>query len=88
MIFWPVLPVLWKGVGVLVPTMCIISQSGRRLDLRNYEGVIAADKQPVNVFSDCSDCRRCGDDRDKPLDGVATLLAGEKVHRAPQGPKR
>jgi lysine 2,3-aminomutase len=78
------------GGGGKIPVMpnYIISQSDRRLALRNYEGVIAAYTQPKNVFSDCGNCRICADERYKPLDGVATLLAGEKVRLEPHGLKR
>ncbi|PIR16356.1 MAG: lysine 2,3-aminomutase [Deltaproteobacteria bacterium CG11_big_fil_rev_8_21_14_0_20_49_13] len=63
----------------------LISQSDRRAVLRNYEGVITAYTQPEDVFSNCGRCDVCKDKRYKPLDGVAKLLAGEKLFLEPKG---
>ncbi len=78
------------GGGGKIPVMpnYILSQGDRRLVLRNYEGVITTYTQPENVFSDCGHCRICEDERYRPLDGVAKLLAGEKVYLEPAGLKR
>ncbi|MCP4752499.1 MAG: lysine 2,3-aminomutase, partial [Proteobacteria bacterium] len=68
------------GGGGKIPVMpnYLLSQSDRRLVLRNYEGVITTYTQPDNVFSDCGRCRICDNDRYKPLDGVAKLLSRDK----------
>jgi lysine 2,3-aminomutase len=73
------------GGGGKIPVMpnYLLSQGDRRLVLRNYEGVITTYTQPENVFSDCGHCRICEDERYKPLDGVAKLLAGEKLTLEP-----
>ncbi len=78
------------GGGGKIPVMpnYILSQGDRRLVLRNYEGVITTYTQPENVFSDCGHCRICEDERYKPLDGMAKLLAGEKLYLEPAGLKR
>lgn len=78
------------GGGGKIPVMpnYILSQGDRRLVLRNYEGVITTYTQPENVFSDCGHCHICDDERYKPLDGVAKLLAGEKLTLEPAGLKR
>ncbi len=78
------------GGGGKIPVMpnYLLSQGDRRLVLRNYEGVITTYTQPENVFSDCGHCRICEDERYKPLDGVAKLLAGEKLTLEPANLKR
>ncbi|MGD8386855.1 MAG: lysine 2,3-aminomutase [Desulfobacteraceae bacterium] len=78
------------GGGGKIPVMpnYILSQGDRRLVLRNYEGVITTYTQPENVFSDCGHCHICDDERYKPLDGVAKLLAGEKLTLEPADLKR
>jgi lysine 2,3-aminomutase len=78
------------GGGGKIPVMpnYLLSQGDRRLVLRNYEGVITTYTQPENVFSDCGHCRICQDERYKPLDGVAKLLAGEKLTLEPADLKR
>jgi len=74
------------GGGGKIPLMpnYLLSQSDRRLVLRNYEGVITSYSQPDNVFSDCGHCHICDDNRYKPLDGVAKLLSGEKLYLEPE----
>ncbi len=71
------------GGGGKIPLMpnYLISQSDRRFALRNYEGVITTYTQPEKVFSNCGRCDICreGDKDYKPLDGVAKLLAGDKL---------
>jgi len=78
------------GGGGKIPVMpnYLLSQGDRRLVLRNYEGVITTYTQPENVFSDCGHCRICDDERYKPLDGVAKLLAGEKLTLEPSNLRR
>lgn len=74
------------GGGGKIPVMpnYLLSQSDRRLVLRNYEGVITTYTQPDNVYSDCGRCKICDNDRYKPLDGVAKLLSGEKLCLEPE----
>ncbi|CAN2039744.1 L-lysine 2,3-aminomutase [Candidatus Magnetomoraceae bacterium gMMP-15] len=74
------------GGGGKIPVMpnYILSQSDRRLVLRNYEGVITTYTQPENVLSNCGQCHICDDERYKPLDGVAKLLSGEKLYLEPE----
>ena len=78
------------GGGGKIPLMpnYLLSQSDRRVVLRNYEGVISTYTQPADVFSDCGQCHICDDPRYKPLDGVAKLLNGEKLVLEPAGLKR
>ncbi len=73
------------GGGGKIPLMpnYLLSQSDRRLVIRNYEGVITTYTQPDNVFSDCGRCKICDNDQYKPLDGVAKLLSGEKLFLEP-----
>ncbi len=75
------------GGGGKIPLMPnhLLTQSDRRLVLRNYEGVITTYTQPDDVFSDCGQCHICDNDQYKPLDGVAKLLGGEKMFLEPEG---
>lgn len=75
------------GGGGKIPLMpnYLISQSDRRLALRNYEGVITTYTQPDHCYSDCGRCNICGDPRYTSLDGVAKLLSGEKLCLEPEG---
>ncbi len=73
------------GGGGKIPIMpnYILSQSDRKIVLRNYEGVITTYTQPENVLSDCGHCHICDDERYRPLDGVASLLSTGKVFLKP-----
>jgi lysine 2,3-aminomutase len=72
------------GGKIPVAPNYILSQSDRRMVLRNYEGVITTYTQPEDVFSNCGKCDVCKDERYKPLDGVAKLLNGEKLYLEPK----
>lgn len=74
------------GGGGKIPVMpnYILSQSDRRLVLRNYEGVITTYTQPQNIFSECW-CELCKEEKYGPLDGIAKLLNGEKLALEPKG---
>jgi lysine 2,3-aminomutase len=78
------------GGGGKIPIMpnYILSQSDRRLAIRNYEGIITTYTQPKDTISDCGQCHICDDERYKPLDGVAKLLCGEKLYLKPENLKR
>ncbi|MFA7576649.1 MAG: lysine 2,3-aminomutase [Candidatus Muiribacteriota bacterium] len=73
------------GGGGKIPVMpnYIVSQSDRRLALRNYEGVITSYTQPQNIFSECW-CELCKASKYEPLDGVAKLLDGKKLVLEPK----
>ena len=78
------------GGGGKTPVMpdYLISQNGRRVVLRNYEGVITTYTEPENYVATHENCWYCGDDRYKPIDGVAKLLNGEKLTLEPANLKR
>lgn len=78
------------GGGGKIPVMpnYVLSQSDRRVILRNYEGVITTYTQPEDVFSNCGKCDICKDPKYLPLDGVATLLRGDKMVLEPEHLKR
>ena len=63
----------------------VLSQSDRRVILRNYEGVITTYTQPEDIFSNCGRCDICKDPKYRALDGVATLLKGDKTMLQPEG---
>jgi lysine 2,3-aminomutase len=65
----------------------IISQSDKRVILRNYEGMITSYTQPENIYSNCW-CELCNAGDYEPLDGVAKLLLGQKVCLEPAGLQR
>lgn len=73
------------GGKIPVAPNYLLSQSDRRVVLRNYEGVITTYTQPEDVFSNCGRCEVCKDKRYKPLDGVAKLLSGDKLYLEPKG---
>ena len=77
------------GGGGKIPVMpnYTLSQSDKRVILRNYEGVITTYTQPENIYSDCW-CELCKAAEFEPLDGVARLLLGKKVCLEPAGLKR
>jgi len=74
------------GGGGKTPVMpnYVISQSDKRVVLRNYEGVITTYTEPENYKSSCSSmCTFCTDESYKPMDGVAKLLNGERLTMEP-----
>ncbi len=77
------------GGGGKIPLMpdYILSQSDKRVILRNFEGVITTYTQPENIYSDCW-CELCRNSEYEPLDGVAKLLLGDKLCLEPEGLKR
>lgn len=71
------------GKTPVMPTY-IISQSERRIVLRNYEGVITTYTEPKTYSQECgSNCTLCQADGYKPMDGVAKLLNGERLTLEP-----
>lgn len=77
------------GGGGKIPVMpqYLLSMSGRRVVLRNYEGVVSSYTEPAdNAFgsSACDQCKECT--RDSM--GVAALLDGSRVSIEPEGLKR
>jgi lysine 2,3-aminomutase len=73
------------GGGGKTPVMpnYLISQSDKRVVLRNYEGVVTTYTEPEGYVSSHENCQFCGDDHYKPIDGVAKLLNGEKLTLEP-----
>jgi lysine 2,3-aminomutase len=78
------------GGGGKIPLMpnYLVSQSDRRLVLRNYEGVLTTYTQPEHAYSEPCDCEYCRDPRYRSKDGVGALLAGERLALEPQGLRR
>lgn len=74
------------GGGGKIPVMptYLISQSPSRVVLRNYEGVISTYNQPMNYKDDC----QCDDCIKERKEGVAGLLAGEKLSLEPESLNR
>ena len=73
------------GGGGKTPVMpnYLISQNGKRVVLRNYEGVITTYTEPDGYVANHDNCWYCGDDHYKPIDGVAKLLNGGKLTLEP-----
>ncbi len=73
------------GGGGKTPVMpnYLISMNDKRVVLRNYEGVVTTYTEPEGYVSSHENCLYCGDDRYKPIDGVAKLLNGEKLTLEP-----
>lgn len=79
------------GGGGKTPVMpnYVISQNEKRVILRNYEGVITTYTEPDVYVPRCPDhCEFCKDELLKPQDGVATLLAGQRLSLEPKDLKR
>lgn len=68
------------GGGGKIPVMpnYIVSMSDKRVVLRNYEGVITSYTQPLHPYSECW-CELCKADSFGSDDGIARLLAGDKL---------
>ena len=77
------------GGGGKVPVMpqYLISQSDRRVVVRNFEGLITTYTQPEDYKPhDSSQCLACQSRREEEgQEGVAGLLAGERLFIAPEG---
>lgn len=69
------------GGGGKIPVMpnYLISQSPRRVVLRNYEGVITTYTEPADYVEGTCDCAESTAKRD----GVSSLLAGDKLSLSP-----
>ena len=70
------------GGGGKIPVMpnYLISQSPRRVVIRNYEGVMAAYTEPENYVENC----QCPDCKADEQEGVAGLLAGNQLSLEPK----
>jgi lysine 2,3-aminomutase len=83
------------GGGGKTPVMpqYVISQSPGRVVLRNFEGVITTYTEPLDYKNECH-CPKCEAERnkkvgnDKAVDGVISLLKGERMNIEPAHLKR
>ena len=84
------------GGGGKTPVMpqYVISQSPGRVVLRNFEGVITTYTEPTEYHNECH-CAECETARtkeqvpaDKAVDGVTSLLEGERMNIEPRALKR
>ncbi|MBP3738314.1 MAG: lysine 2,3-aminomutase [Muribaculaceae bacterium] len=84
------------GGGGKTPVMpqYVISQSPGRVVLRNFEGVITTYTEPMDYQNNCN-CPECQAARakeqvaaDKAVDGVISLLEGERMNIEPRALKR
>ena len=84
------------GGGGKTPVMpqYVISQAPGRVVLRNFEGVITTYTEPTDYHSECN-CPECQAARkqeqvpaDKAVDGVISLLEGERMNIEPRVLKR
>ncbi|NLJ47219.1 MAG: lysine 2,3-aminomutase [Treponema sp.] len=79
------------GGGGKTPVMpnYLISQNEKRIVMRNYEGVITTYTEPDTYVPRCPEgCEFCEDELLAPQDGVATLLAGQRLSLEPKDLKR
>ena len=72
------------GGGGKTPVMpqYIVSQSPRRIVLRNFEGVITTYTEPESYEDKC-ECKHCKEGNNKKV-GIAKLLAGEQLAIEPK----
>ena len=84
------------GGGGKTPVMpqYVISQAPGKVVLRNFEGVITTYTEPTEYHSECN-CPECQAARkqkevaaDKAVDGVISLLEGERMNIEPKALKR
>ena len=80
------------GGGGKIPVMpnYVVTQSADRVVLRNYEGFITAYTQPEEYKrhdpATCPDCqKRAKQSGEAGQEGLAGLLAGERMSIAPEG---
>jgi lysine 2,3-aminomutase len=67
----------------------LISQSDRRLILRNYEGMITTYTQPKETVSGSYEtCEICNDPNLKSDEGIARLLNGDQLFLIPENLRR
>lgn len=84
------------GGGGKTPVMpqYVISQAPGRVVLRNFEGVITTYTEPTEYHSECNcpDCQAARKQEqvadDKAIDGVISLLEGERMNLEPKALKR
>ena len=62
----------------------VLSQSPRRVILRNFEGVITTYTEPEHYAETCQ-CEVCSGKRRASLVGVAGLSQGEQLSLKPEG---
>ncbi len=74
------------GGGGKTPVMpsYIISQSPRKIILRNFEGVITTYTEPDHYEENCQ-CEVCRNKNEAPLVGVAGLMRGQVASLKPEG---
>lgn len=74
------------GGGGKIPVMptYLISQSPKRVVIRNYEGVSSTYTEPTDYKDDC----KCDDCLQETKEGIAGLLAGERLSIEPQSLNR
>ena len=74
------------GGGGKIPVMptYLISQSPNRVVIRNYEGVTSTYTEPTDYKDDC----QCDDCIEERKEGIAGLLAGNRISLEPQNLNR
>lgn len=74
------------GGGGKTPVMpnYVISQSGNKVILRNFEGVITTYTEPEHYVNECN-CEVCEGKKDVKLVGVAGLIQGNTIALEPEG---
>jgi lysine 2,3-aminomutase len=77
------------GGGGKIPVMpqYLISQSDRKVILRNYEGVICVYTEPEDNRSRCQECGICGKEGEYDT-GLASLFSGQRISLEPAHLKR
>lgn len=70
------------GGKIPVGPQYLISQSDRKVILRNYEGVICTYAEPADKVSECHDCGICGRKSDRV--GLSRLFDGEQLVLEPK----
>ena len=74
------------GGGGKIPVMpnYLVSHGTNKVILRNYEGVITTYSEPENYVETCK-CSVCSGEKTAVYEGLAALMAGEKLSLEPEG---
>ncbi|MDQ7793472.1 MAG: lysine 2,3-aminomutase [bacterium] len=72
------------GVGKIpLGPQYVLAQSPERIVLRNYEGAVAAYREPSGNGPQGDVCPTCGERHEEPATGVAALLSGDALFLEP-----
>jgi lysine 2,3-aminomutase len=75
------------GGKIPVGPQYLISQTDRKVILRNYEGVICTYTEPIDKISECNNCGLCDSENGLNI-GLGRLINGGEISLEPKGLER